>query len=173
MNDILTPMQKLHKLIPLVEINDVRLVKVSSALKASPSAISSENTVIEYDIQSKYVLHESREVLWCEVSMKVQALEKPDDGVEDDKESRKNIKMEHEATFVLTYRLSEIKNEPVIDEDTFKIFCETNAVFNSYPYFREIFHSQCLRMMVTPIVLPFLKPLNPKTINSRYSATEK
>jgi hypothetical protein len=59
-----------------------------------------------------------------------------------------------QATFELLYRLPE-GVEGTSEE--LQAFAETNALFNAWPFFREIIHATMARMNLPPIALPLFR----------------
>ncbi|PIP93471.1 MAG: hypothetical protein COV37_16465 [Bdellovibrio sp. CG11_big_fil_rev_8_21_14_0_20_39_38] len=170
----LKPIQRLHRAISLIEINDLYALKSSFELYVPPLSITPEKTVLRHDQMSSWDIDEKRKILTCSISRKITGFEKSkfEDDVfvksSDDQSRKLSLKLfEFSAIINVIYLIKE--DDIQIDDVTFRIFTETNAVFNSYPYFREFFHSQSARMGMHPIVLPFLKPLNVKDINEKYS----
>lgn len=57
-----------------------------------------------------------------------------------------------EATFALTYRLASD-----LSEEDLTAFAKVNAVFNAYPYWRELFSSTTSRFGFQPPPVPLMK----------------
>lgn len=169
----LKPIQRLHRAISLIEINDLYTSKSSFELFVPPLSITPEKTILRHEQISNWEIDENRRVLTCRIGRNITGIEKSkfeDDTLKtsDSQSGKLSLKLfEFSAKMHVIYLIKE--DDVQIDDVTFKIFTETNAVFNSYPYFREFFHSQSTRMGMHPIVLPFLKPLNVKDINEKYS----
>ena len=56
------------------------------------------------------------------------------------------------AVFGIYYNLK----GPVSDDDA-RAFCLHNAIFNVWPYWRELVQDQSMRMGTQPVVVPLLK----------------
>ena len=65
-----------------------------------------------------------------------------------------------QASFELVYEIG--KQQKITKADA-KSFCELNAVFNAWPYWRELLQNQMSRMNCPPIIVPLFKlPASPK-----------
>lgn len=76
-----------------------------------------------------------------------------------------------EAEYILTYAVRDMKN--ILKKDL-QVFCDINAIYNSWPYLREFVQSVCNRMEIPPLTLPLLKfrsskesPTNKKQISKK------
>lgn len=169
----LTPIKRLHRIIPLIEINDVYLLESSIELMDHPSSIKPDRTIIDQTMNFHWKLSQDYKVLDCVISRVISGFEKTGALDESDKKNSSLKKMfSFKATFSVLYTIKDYDRDPEInffEDETLRIFTETNAVFNSYPYFREYYHSQCMRSGMEPVILPFLKPITVREINERYT----
>jgi hypothetical protein len=70
-------------------------------------------------------------------------------GPEEDGSGQGAALLETAAWFEMTYQVS-----PDFDDTHIFAFAQINALFNAWPYFREIFDSTIVRMGLPPIALP-------------------
>lgn len=75
-----------------------------------------------------------------------------------------------EAKYNLDYSLKD--KEGLTDIDL-NVFCEMNAVYNVWPYFREFVQNMAGRMDIPPLLLPLLKIRPPKIRKRAPSAAKK
>jgi hypothetical protein len=75
-----------------------------------------------------------------------------------------------ECVFDLDYQIQDRSFQP--SEASLVAFKDGNAVFNCWPYTRELVQSMALRMSINPPVLPFLR-IFPKRIQPDEAATPK
>ncbi len=155
--------EKLSRAISKLEINNVFLTGADIKLFRHPGVIKPEHTSIDVTEETKWSLSPSGDILICHVRRTltgtlVEAAEENGTSVEG--EEKKAL------LFDVLYAVQYVVTDPdrTIDEHTFEVFCKTNAVYNSYPYYREYVQSTCARMGIPPIVMSFLKPLTMKQI---------
>ncbi len=153
--------EKLSKAISLLQINSVYLHASNVKLGTHPTLFLPEHVAINIEESAEWKLNKTGDLLLCHVH---RLLTGNDEQSDSDK-----AHLTIEVSFVVQYLLDD--PERTIDDHTFKVFCETNALYNSYPYFREFVHSTCTRMGIHPILLPFLKPLTMKEITQRFPET--
>ncbi len=151
-------MIELNKLISRMEINNVMLKSSKVEVLAHPLMITTNNSIIAIEEKVGWQLTDKKNILMCDVDRTLV--------VELDMENNQKLEA---VTIQINFRIQYVVNgEDVIDENILKIFCETNAVYNSYPYFREYVHSTSVRIGIEPVVLPFLKPMTVKQIQEKF-----
>jgi hypothetical protein len=69
------------------------------------------------------------------------------------------VVIEISCDFLLNY---EKKPDSELTEEDISNFCNTNALYNAWPFIREFVHSTCNRMEIPSITLPLLKIVPPK-----------
>ncbi len=77
---------------------------------------------------------------------------------------RDQVLLSIRVVFELSYRLP-VSEE--FDEEEMKSFADRNAVFNAWPYFREVVQTTTARMGLPPVTLPLFKlgrPAEKKTV---------
>lgn len=90
---------------------------------------------------------------------------------EDEEEDNAVINLEF--SYAISYSL---KNRKGLEPDDLETFCSINAVYNAWPFFREIIISMTKKMEIPSIPLPFLKitpEKPPKTPRSLKKPTKK
>lgn len=148
--------EKLSQAISKLEVNNVFLSKAEVSISKHPGVIKPDNTAVDFSEGTSWNISKNGDLLLCSVQRTLRGLSEEGEGV-DPKEV-----LHFDVTFIVQY----IVNDPerTIDKHTFEVFSKTNAVYNSYPYFREYIHSTCARMGIAPIILSFMKPLTMKQI---------
>ena len=63
-----------------------------------------------------------------------------------------------QASFLLAYAVEEGGE---FDDALAEMFCETNAVFNAWPFFREHAHTLTTKMGLPPVLTPLFRPEMP------------
>jgi hypothetical protein len=163
--------EKLFIAISKLQVNDVFLAKADLECHKHPLLIKPENTVLEMNENVSWRLNKRGDLLFCHVTRTLKGRkDKNELNSESDKSLDSNTESEALISLIVTHFIQYTVNDPerVIDDHTYHVFCQTNAVYNTYPYFREYIHSTCARMGIAPIVLPFLKPITMKEIVERF-----
>lgn len=70
------------------------------------------------------------------------------------KEKREDLVVAIHCEFLVYY---EITDELDISDEELKIFCESNALYNVWPYFREHVSSMCHKMNIPQLFVPLLR----------------
>lgn len=148
--------EKLSAAIAKLEINSIFLAKANVEVMKHPGLIKPENTYIDLNETALWSVSPAGDMLMCNVLRVLKGLSK-----EDENSEPKEV-FKFEVVLVVQYLLND--PEKTIESHTFEVFSKTNALYNSYPYFREYIHSNCNRMGMAPIVLSFMKPLTMKQI---------
>lgn len=131
-----------------VELNDVWLKHSDCECSSFPTNVDINDLSIEYGFKVNYSLGKDK-ILICYIICSVEAFNK-----DDDSKDRKTV-MSFNNCFALVYDSNRFKNSP--SDETLRKFLLSTALFNSYPYVRELVQNQSVRMGVGPIVLPLHK----------------
>ena len=126
------------------EIVSVRLVNSLSAIdeKIDPHKLAAIFTSLVFQVRFGLVVGSQ---LKCYAKFILKAKDKAN--------SKKHF-MSIEATFELQYKLEKSLS---FNSSEIESFCSQNAVFNAWPYWRELAQSQSTRMGLTPLVMPLFK----------------
>lgn len=76
----------------------------------------------------------------------------------DDEQNKELLKIDSE--YVLMYQLASGKRKP--SSDDIEVFCDMNAVYNVWPFWREFVHNMATRMDLPLPIMPLLKFKPPK-----------
>ncbi len=140
----LTDYQRAGMVARYVEIQDVSLKSVEGDLLVSKEQVLAEaEWFVSQDRATKFRLDEAKKELWVEV--KLTATVRGGD---------KDDLIRCSGTFVVTYIFNAPEPLPLEERDAYlSAFANINAVFNVWPYFRELVQSTVARMGVPPLVL--------------------
>ncbi|RME58335.1 hypothetical protein D6779_06640 [Candidatus Parcubacteria bacterium] len=72
----------------------------------------------------------------------------------DDEESKKNPPISIRAVFNITYKVDNLRS---FDEEHLRAFAEVNGIYNAWPYWRELLHSDLARMGLPALIAPSLR----------------
>lgn len=153
-----------HRVIAAVEIQHIRLME--SKCKTSVR-VPEGNMHIDHNVTSRVKDHRPDGTFVVETAIESR--------VTKDEAPRKAI-IAIAATFELTYKLPKKLS---VSSGELKVFANTNAVFNAWPYFREFIQSMFVRMTLPPPILRVYrmpsgpKPSRPKNGNSRQDQSQK
>ena len=150
----MVPPSGFEELVRSVELIGVHLVSSNSSCgeHALPPDFHGDLEVVHRSTKFAYQVHNNPEVLQCGVKLGLDvgpAL----------KEAKPVASLE--AEYTVLYRLPD-GFQP--STEAIKFFAATNAVFNAWPFFRELVHSLVARMGMPPLMVPLLKlpPTVPK-----------
>lgn len=149
--------EKLSGAISNLDINSVFLSEANVKLGTHPANIRADNTVVDVEDQATWKLNKNEDLLICQVRRVLKGTQSETGEEKDSKEVLLII-----ASFVVQYTILDPSKKA--EDHTYEVFAKTNAVYNSYPYFREFIHSISTRAGVQPIVMSFLKPYTMKQI---------
>lgn len=160
----LTEHQRAAMVARFVEIQDISMVAVDAKL-LTPKAkmIGSEGWKFDQEKQAVYHFDEEKKLLAIVLDLKVEA--SGSDGGESIKFFRCS------GSYVLVYSFNATGGPPPEERDAFfGAFANINAVFNAWPFFRELVHSMLGRMGLQPISLPVYRipsPPQPATAETK------
>lgn len=134
-----------------VEIKDVRMIETS--FKQTPNA-NAGNKTVEIENTSNVEFDADNNFIFVIADFKLKAF------IKDDKDPVMLIS----ASFLLAYDFKDgFDNYP---EEAFKVFAETNGVFNAWPYWREFVQNATVRMGLPSLTIPVFRVFNPKEAKS-------
>ena len=139
----------LSRVVKQVSLENLYLMKCSAA--RTPDAASLEKVFLRLDFSSELFSADERNNKFAARSyMKVEGLPDEDDD---------NAVVTIEAEYIVNYKI--VKNKGVIDRSDIEKFCSMNAIYNAWPFFRELILNMTSRMDLPPFTLPLLK-IRPK-----------
>jgi hypothetical protein len=138
-------MVDLGKIVSVVEIKSVRLCEVGCRSIAWPDEIAdavsvkpSHNALVKKEPEDDGLL-----VIHANFGLEVRSQD-------DDEELQTEIR----ATFELSYQIPENQN---FSSEMFSAFGQINAVFNAWPYWRELVQSSLGRMSMPVLTVPVFR----------------
>lgn len=134
-------MKKVSEVIPRLEIRDIRLIGLACRLKAAPSDHAVE-VALGHEVKTDPI---ADNLLGVQVKFSLAA--------KGQAENHPEI-FTLTATFQLTYEGENVRS---IEEDKRAAFANVNAVFNAWPYLRELVQSMSGRMSLPTLTVPLLK----------------
>lgn len=162
----LKPFERLSRVIKNTEIRDVFLKKKHIDCFVHFSLVKPSSTTLEEVQNHSWSISNNKKALFCLINYKVDGYK-----TEETKSGEQKEKLfELECTLCVEYELSESSQ---LDSEDFEIFTQTNAYYNAYPYIRQFIQSESVTLRISPIVLPFLKPLSKSAINSLFDTGTK
>jgi preprotein translocase subunit SecB len=144
-------MKNVSEVIPRLEIRDIRLIGLTCRLKAVPPSDLAVHVDLGHEVKTDPI---ADNLLGVKVKFSLT--------VKSQAENSQDM-LTLSATFQLTYEGENIRN---IEEDKRLAFANVNAVFNAWPYLRELVQSISGRMAIPALVVPLLKIL-PRPIEEK------
>ncbi len=78
-------------------------------------------------------------------------------------DDNEELQAEIRSKFELSYRIS---GDGTFSSQELEAFGEVNAVFNAWPYWRELVQSSLARMLLPPLTLPVFRVVPPDTADN-------
>ena len=154
------PFQRLNRVINNTEIKDVFLKKCTSDCFVHFSSVTPSETSLRVSQKHGWFITDDNKILACFINYKLSGFDKNDDM------SKAEKLFEIECEYCIEYNL---KNHEEVDQEDFEVFASTNAYYNAYSYIRQHIQNECIKLRLSPVVLPFLKPLSKAAINQMFS----
>ena len=154
-------LRKVADVVPRLEIEDVRLIGLSSKLKAPPHQDAAIDVSTSHDSDCR-IVGETRLVARLSFTLKATSSAEPPRDV-----------FEVAAVYRVVYSSDTALTE--LSFDNLKTFAAVNAVHNVWPYWRELVQSVVSRMGLPPLTVPLLKvrkPEAPKETPAELKAAE-
>lgn len=120
---------------------------------------------VEFDFKSR-ALQSTGSVLRLEISFRVAGILGADEGSRDSEQAHKEPVVSVNCEWEVEYKLREGFR---LTPKHIRAFRTGNAIFNTWPYFREYLQENSVRMGYPPIVAPFLR-LQPKAVAPKSEA---
>ena len=148
-----------NKLMAHAEIVSLGLVRSSASLHAD--RIGGEDLSVHVGRpQIRGGFSAETQTLNCGVLLSLKLVPEPVDGAGDAASVDATSVVDVDAEYAVAYRIPEGVE---VSDDVIHLFASRNAVFSSWPFFRELAHSLVARMGMPPLVLPlFRMPSLPK-----------
>ena len=135
-------MVDLSRIISTVQIEDVRLREASCRSLVQPSEVA--NTLVATPSHETSVTKEPGNdgllLINTNFSLEIR-----------DGEGEEQLQAEVHGVFELSYR---IPNKETFSSDELKAFGQVNAVFNAWPYWRELVQASLVRMSMPTLTVP-------------------
>lgn len=138
-------MVDLQRIISVIEIESVRLSEAYCRTAVQPSEIADAIKVTAS--RKTAVVKEPTEdrSLRIETTFTMEVRSADDD---------EKLQAEIRGTFELSY---EISDDESFSPEELEAFGEVNAVFNAWPYWRELVHASLARMSMPPLTVPVFR----------------
>jgi hypothetical protein len=135
-------MVDLTRIVSVVEIEDVRLCEASCRSLARPSDLA--ETIAVMPLHGASVIREPGDdgLLLIHTDFSLEIRSEDHDG---------ELQAEIRGLFELSYR---IPKEERFSSDVFKEFGQFNAIFNAWPYWRELVQASLARMSMPVLTVP-------------------
>ena len=135
-------MVDLTSIVSVVEIEDVRLCEASCRSLARPSELA--ETIVVKPLHGASVIKEPADdgLLLIHTDFSLEIRSEDYDG---------ELQAEIRGLFELSYR---IPKEERFSSDEFKAFSQFNAIFNAWPYWRELVQASLARMSMPVLTVP-------------------
>ncbi|WP_232379678.1 hypothetical protein [Polyangium fumosum] len=145
-----------------VELNDVRLVRISAEMRSSiRNLLSSEYATVVGSPTHSFVFDEAQSLIRVTVGLTVSLEREPTASPTAETRESGNALVNIAAEFYLEYYLK-VEPPPIEMRDKlFGSFAAVNAVYNAWPYLREVVQDTSGRLGVPPIVLPVYRVPRP------------
>jgi hypothetical protein len=145
----------LDKLVGMADLLGVNLVRVDAQLHPEKLQRSNEDLqLIVAPAEFRAGFDPKNAILQCGVKLRLQ--------VATDGADQSSSVLEVTAEYINNYGVP--KDAPVSDA-VMRLFASRTAVFNAWPFFRELAHSLVARMNLPPLVLPLFRlPAHPRPI---------
>jgi hypothetical protein len=129
-----------------VRLEDVALVGLSMSRIDDVSELPLK---LEFTQKSNaFGINEGKNQLVIRPTLSVAAFKLPDDT------TIRELFISIEATFAIMYTCDDVSQFPA---ENLEAFANTNAIFNVWPFWRELVLNTSARMRITPIVVPLLR----------------
>ena len=145
--------ESFSNLIQSADLVEVTLKSSNFDCKVPARTVVAKDTRLDHSSETEYIVSDSKDLLVCFVSVTTK-------GVSNLPEQKDKLIFEMTGTFSLVYTLSKTDFDP----KAYGLFAEKNAVFNAYPYLRELFQNFSVRAGLPPVLLPLFKPATKKEI---------
>ncbi len=143
---------RLAELISQVSIHDVRLVGLECGTSVRSPEEAGKDVELSWTHDVSFDFDPNRSELVVHVDTDAKVSPKEPSKVSPDEKAEAAVEVM--ATFELVYR---VPDGLEVSEAEFRSFAETNAVFNVWPYWRELFQAMLTRMGLPAIALPLLR----------------
>ena len=167
--EILLPAQKLRKLTSNLELMDVIYIRGVHEIRIYPSNFESEFVEIGNKIEILKTDYDNKNgLLNVFVNMKVEGKVGNDEYAQKvglPKEDKDPVVL-IDVTYATLFRQKSLDVD--FKQDEIEIFARTNAVYNVYPYLRQYVQEVSMKFGITPILIPFLRPLSANQINDLF-----
>jgi hypothetical protein len=142
-------------------INRIRLARAKVVSQAIDEALTS-HIAVTFTFKSK-PMKAPTNVLRLEIAFRMAGVEQKDEGKEEPLQKKPGDKKPEPVVSVeCAYEVDYVLREGFeITPEHVKAFRDGNAIFNSWPYFREYLQNNLQRMGLPPLTAPFLR-LQPK-----------
>lgn len=166
-----SPVENLQQVVKNVDIIDILLINQSMAINIHPNDLQNKELDINHGFRKiNYNHNTENNVLSVILTLDLKATEVNEAKKEDNtKQSKQNFLFHMSYTYCVNYIT---KEDVCFEEEALNIFSRTNAIYNSYPYFRNAIQESCSKLAIPPIVLPFLKPFTATQINNMFAKKE-
>lgn len=144
----LTDYQRAAMIARFVEIQDVSMISVKAdLLEPSARVMLGEEWHFVQDRSAEYHFDEDKKLLCILLTL--------DATLVSGNSGEERPLVHCSGKYVLLYSFNVVGGPPADEKDAyFKAFSNINAVFNAWPFFRELVHSTLGRMGMQPIALP-------------------
>lgn len=129
----------------IVEVRSIRLIKLDSEIDENYDMSTMENCYISFDYDTSFVPPENNQ-LHCFVDFYLRVKDHENEDAEN--------KIKLDAIFQLSYMIPE---NVKLKQAEIESFSDINAVFNAWPYCRELVQTQLARMGCPPIIIPLFR----------------
>lgn len=137
----------------VVELEDVRLVRVQAELNVSVDELFSEECLLVISpIQHRVIYSEENSVLDVEVGISASLCRPQQDNSTVPTASKPLVTAS--ATCALRYSLPASAPPAELRSRLFESFAKINGVYNAWPYLRNTIHDVTARLGIPPVVLP-------------------
>jgi preprotein translocase subunit SecB len=144
----LSQLKLVAQITPHVEIVDVRLIRVSG--RVYPDG----NAEIRPKVRLRFSQNSRCSQVGTELSVAVQFTMR---GVQEQDVAKKVVELS--AVFGLSYRLSQ---EIQLTPEQLSAFSKVNAIYNAWPYWRELVQTTIARMGLPRLIVPVFRVARPR-----------
>ena len=138
-------MADLKRIISVIQIESVRLREAHCRSAVQPSDIADAITVTTSRKTDVVQEPTADRALRIETAFKMEVRSAGED---------EELQAEIQGTFELSY---EIPDDESFSSDELEAFGEVNAVFNAWPYWRELVQASLARMSMPPLTVPVFR----------------
>ncbi len=136
-----------------VDIQDVRLI--SSNCYQAPEALASPKS-LDIDVEVHVDTDRKNGLILVFPVFKLHAFQMESD--------MKDPALTIEAQLLLVYKAETLAG---LKQENFKVFGDTNGVYNAWPYWREFVQNTAARMGLPPLTIPVFRLVKPKEISTK------